>query len=124
MLRKRKQPTPHFKQPPPYEPISGQQAPLDFQGVFPYVAMMQVAKADTHEDYVVCRGFDIRYRIFIDYEEGDADKPGIPVAKPYGKRQAGNYVIGQIFPAILPMQRRIRALRRSRGGWARILGWP
>lgn len=104
MLRKRKQPTPNFRLPPPYEPMSGESAPLQVKGVFPYVAMMQVAKADTEQDYVICRGFDVRIARFIDYEEGNSDKPGIPVAKPYGKRIVGTYVIGQVFPAILPLQ--------------------
>ena len=74
------------------------------KGVFPYVAMMQVAKEDTEQDYVICRGFDIRIGRFIDYAEDDEDKPGIPVAKPYGSRTVGAYTIAQIFPAILPLQ--------------------
>lgn len=74
------------------------------KGVFPYVAMMQVAAEDTHDDYVICRGFDVRIGRFIDYAEGDDDKPGIPVAKPYGRRRIGTYAIAQIFPAILPLQ--------------------
>lgn len=73
-------------------------------GVFPYVAMMQVAAADTHANYVICRGFDIRHNVFVDYAAGNSDKPGIPVAKPYGRRRVGAYWVGQIFPAILPMQ--------------------
>jgi len=104
VLRKRKQPTPHFKQPPPYEPISGDRAALAVPGFFPYVAMMQVAAEDTYEDYVICRGFDIRHRIFIDYEEGNADKPGIPVAKPYSNREVGVYSIAEVYPAVLPLQ--------------------
>jgi hypothetical protein len=43
-------------------------------------------------------------RKFIDYEEDNDDKPGIPVAKPYGKRQTGVYRIGQVFGAFLPTQ--------------------
>lgn len=104
MFRKRKQPTPHFKLPPPFNPVTGEHAPLQSDGVFPYVAMMQVAAEDTHADYVLCRGFDIRIARFIDYEEGNADKPGIPVAKPYGKRAVSTYTVGQIFPAVLPLQ--------------------
>lgn len=111
MFRKRKTPSPHFRLPPPYQPITGEQASLIVQGVFPYVAMMQVAAEDTHDNYVLCRGFDVRMRKFIDYESGNADKPGIPVAKPYGCRRAANctpnlrrYEIGEIHPAILPLQ--------------------
>lgn len=104
MYRKRKQPTPGFKLPAPFQPITGERAPLVVKGVFPYVAMMQVAAEDTHDDYVICRGFDVRIGRFIDYAEGDDDKPGIPVAKPYGRRRIGTYAIAQIFPAILPLQ--------------------
>jgi hypothetical protein len=104
MFRKRRQATPDFKLPSPYQPLTGEQAPLQMQGVFPYVAMMQVAAEDTERDYVLCRGFDVRIARFIDYEDGNANKPGIPVAKPYGKRHVGAYEVAQIFPAILPLQ--------------------
>lgn len=104
MFRKRKQPTPSYRLPPPYQPMSGEQAALQIPGVYPYAAMMQVAAADTHQDYVICRGFDIRVNKFVDYEAGNADKPGISVAKPYDKRQIGNYEIAQIFLAFLPLQ--------------------
>jgi len=103
-IRKRRQPTPHFRLPPPYEPRSGEHAALQVDGVFPYCAMMQVAVADTHEDYVICRGFDIRIPKFVNYIAGDANNPGIPVAKPYGKRVTGMYEVAQVFPAILPLQ--------------------
>lgn len=104
MLRKRKQGTPAFKLPAPFNPVTGGHAELIKSGVFPYVAMMQVAAPDTERDYVLCRGFDVRIGRFIDYENGNADKPGIPVAKPYSKRTVGAYTVGQIFPAVLPLQ--------------------
>lgn len=104
MFRKRKQPAPYFKLPPPYQPITGVHAPLKTEGVFPYCAMYQVATEDTEDDYVICRGFDIRINRFIDYEAGNADKPGIPVAKPFGSRRPGVYEIAQIFAAVLPLQ--------------------
>lgn len=104
MFRKRRQPTPNFRLPPPYQPITGVQAPLMVQGIFPYCAMVQVAAEDTHEKYVLCRGHDTRINKFIDYEAGNADKPGIPVAKPYGNRIVGMYQIAQVFPAVLPLQ--------------------
>lgn len=66
--------------------------------------MMQVAEEDQYENYVICRGFDIRIRKFVDYESGNADKPGISVAKPFGRRLTGTYYIGQVFPALLPTQ--------------------
>lgn len=103
-IRKHKNPTPHFRLPPPYSPVTGQEAPLSSRGVYPYVAMMQVAKTDVHQNYVVCRGHDVRFSKFYDYAAGDPDKPGIPVAKPYGRRRPCLYRVGQIFPAIIPLQ--------------------
>jgi len=67
--------------------------------------MMQVAVEDTHADYVICRGYDPRIRKFIDYDAADEDKPGVPVAKPYGKRQTGQYEVGQVFAALIPLTR-------------------
>jgi len=109
MFRKLRRPTPNFKIPPPYNPISGDHKELENHGVHPYCAMMQIAADDTYDDYVICRGFDIRMLKFVDYEEGNSDKPGISVAKPFGCRGgAGDgakiYRIGQIFPAFLPTQ--------------------
>ncbi len=102
-VRKRKQPTPHFKTPPPYQPMTGERHPLLVEGRDPYCAMMQVVETDTHCNYVVCRGWDPRNRRFFDYEEGNSEKPGIPVAKPYWNRMKGVYRIGQVFPAVLPL---------------------
>jgi hypothetical protein len=67
-------------------------------GIFPYCAMMQIAAEDTRNDYVLCRGFDVRDNRFVDYP------PGIPVGKPFGKRTPGVYEIAQIYPAVLPLQ--------------------
>jgi hypothetical protein len=102
-IRKRRQPTPHFKLPPPYQPITGERAGLLVRGQYPYCAMMQVAADDEHDDYVICRGYDPRIRRFIEYDSEDEDKPGIPVAKPYGNRIAGQYTVGHVFPAVLPL---------------------
>ena len=66
--------------------------------------MMQVAAEDTYKDYVICRGFDPRILKFIDYVEGNADKPGISVAKPFGNRVVGAYQVGEVHPALLPTQ--------------------
>ena len=102
-IRKRRQPTPGFGLPPPYQPITGERAKLIVQGLFPYCALVQVAAEDTHDDYVVCRGYDPRVKRYFDYEEGDADKEGFAVAKPYGNRTSGIYEIGQVFIALLPI---------------------
>ena len=104
MFRKQRRPTPNFKIPPPFDAISGEHADLQNEGTFPYCAMMQVAAEDTYDDYVICRGFDPRILRFIDYAEGNANKPGISVAKPFGKRLPGTYEIGEVYPALLPTQ--------------------
>lgn len=105
VIRKRRQPTPHFKLPPPFQPITGEQAALRTFGVSPYCAMMQVAATDTHDNYLLCRGFDIRIAKFVNYDAADlANNPGIPVAKPYACRQTGVYEVGQIYAAFLPLQ--------------------
>ncbi len=104
MFRQQKNFTAAFRLPSPFNPSDGEHATLTPTGIYPYCAMMQIAEEDTEVDYVICRGFDIRMRVFIDYESGNADKPGIPVAKPYGSRRTGAYEIGQIFPAVLPLQ--------------------
>ena len=104
MFRKRRRPTPNFRMPNPFNPISGDQANLRQDGTSPYCAMMQVAAEDTYDDYVICRGFDPRILKFIDYAAGNPNKPGISVAKPYGKRTAGKYEIAEVYPAFLPTQ--------------------
>ncbi len=88
----------------PFNPLHGEQANLRQEGTAPYCAMMQVAAEDTYTNYVICRGFDTRILRFVDYASGDASKPGISVAKPFGKRRTGTYEIGEIYPAFLPTQ--------------------
>lgn len=106
MKRKRRTPSPGFRLPPPFQPLTGERAPLDVAGVYAHCAMMQIAAEDTHEDYVICRGYDPRIRRFFDYDAADlANKPGLPVGKPYGSRTAGVYTVGQVFPAMIPLTR-------------------
>ena len=104
MFRKRRNPTPSFRIPTAFQPMSGNQAALQVPGVFPYVVLMQVAAEDTEPNYVLCRGFDPRINKFVDYEADNTDKPGIPVAKPYGQRAKGLYGIAQMYAAALPIQ--------------------
>ena len=104
MFRKRRRPTPGFKIPSPFNPIQGDNANLRQDGASPFCAMMQVAAEDTYTNYVICRGFDPRTLRFIDYAAGDSNKPGISVAKPFGKRVIGTYEIAEIYPALLPTQ--------------------
>jgi hypothetical protein len=104
MFRKRRRPTPDFQIPPPFNPISGEYQDLRNLGLTPYCALMQVAAEDTYDDYVICRGFDPRMFRFVDYQENNFNKPGISVAKPFGSRSSGIYEIGDIYPALLPIQ--------------------
>ncbi len=101
--KKRKVATPGFGH-VPYNAIAGDNANLRQEGTSPFCAMMQIAKEDTYADYVICRGFDTRILKFIDYASGDPDKPGISVAKPFGKRKPDTYEIGEVYPAFLPTQ--------------------
>jgi len=91
VFRKRASPAPAFKQPAPFNPITGRFAPLGTSGVVTRVAMMQVIEADTHVNYVVCRGFDPETKRFFNT---------VNVAKPYGIRGAFRYVVGNVLPAI------------------------
>jgi len=100
-FRKRHQPTPALRLPPPYQPITGERERLLVPGIFPYCAMMQIAAEDTHCDYVICRGYDPRDRRFYNYD--GAGQPGIPVGKPYGNRFTGIYRIGEVYPAFLAL---------------------
>lgn len=104
-MRRKRKIAPYFPTHPPFNPITGQYASLTGeQGVSPYCVLMQVAADDIYADYVICRGFDTRILAFVDYEAGNPDKPGIPVAKPYGNRKTGVYKIGEVYPALLPTQ--------------------
>ena len=94
---------PNFKTRTPRDPLTGKLETLQPQGISPYVALMQVASEDTHDNYVVCQGFDTRDNKYYYYEEGDADKRGIAVAKPYGLRGQTTYTIGEMYIAVLPL---------------------
>lgn len=102
-FRKRKVATPGFGH-TPWNPIQGDQANLRQDGTAPYCAMMQIAATDIYKNFVICRGFDTRILRFVDYVPGNPNKPGISVAKPFGKRQTGTYEIGEVYPALLPTQ--------------------
>jgi hypothetical protein len=87
----------------PYDPLTGRRETLRAEGDAPYCAMVQVAATDTHDNYVLCRGYDPRVKRFFNYDSADpTNVPGIPVAKPYGNRNKGAYIVGQVFPAFLP----------------------
>ena len=103
MVRRQRNATPGMGR-APYNPMAGEYAGLYTEGIYPFCAMMQVAAEDTYDEYVICRGVDLRILKFIDYEEGNQDKPGISVAKPFGSRLKGCCQIGQVYPAFLPTQ--------------------
>lgn len=103
MFRKRKASRPGFGN-TPWNPIQNENANLRQDGASPQCAMFQIAAEDTYANYVICRGFDTRILRFIDYAAGDVNKPGISVAKPFGKRKTGTYKIGEVYPALLPTQ--------------------
>lgn len=104
-IRKRRNPTPGYRLPPPYNPQTGEHANLLTQGIPTHCAMMQVAADDEFKNYVICRGYDPRNKRFYDYDTGNEDKNGFPVAKPYGNRSVGVYTVGEIFPAVIPVTR-------------------
>ncbi len=104
MFRKTRRPTPHFQIPPPFNAVTGEHDDLREYGVYPYCAMMQIAEDDEHENFVICRGFDPRLLRFVDYEADNIKKPGISVAKPFGKRTVGTYQKAEIYAAVLPIQ--------------------
>lgn len=91
MYRRRRVVAPHFKVPPPFNPATGEQAPI---GRLPpsktRLAMFQVIEEDTHENYLVCRGFDPEVGKF--FHE-------LSVAKAYSERGKYNHTVGQVFPA-------------------------
>jgi hypothetical protein len=86
-FRKRRSPAPGFRQPAAYNPITGYFAPIGREGIVTRVAMMQVIEADTHANYLVCRGFDPESERFLN---------SVCVAKPYGVRGTFPYVVAQI----------------------------
>jgi len=93
MLRKRRQTAPHFRQLQPFNPLTGQFAKIGVGSEITRVAMMQVSEADTHDNFVVCRGFDPESGKFLN---------SVNVAKPYGVRGTNPYVVGQVFAAAKP----------------------
>ncbi len=104
--RKRRRATPALGIHPPYSPLTGEHAPLRDPGIYPYCAMFQVATEDIYANYVVCRGFDPRIKRFVEYDADDlGNKPGISVAKPYGNRHSGLYLVGHVLPAAIPYTR-------------------
>jgi hypothetical protein len=86
--RKRRSPAPGFRQPSPYNPISGQFAKIGHPGIASSVVMMQIAEEDTHDNYVVCRGYDPETMKFY-YQ--------LSVAKPFGLRGTFPYVVGEVY---------------------------
>jgi hypothetical protein len=91
VFRKRATPAPAFKQPGPFNPVTGQFAKIGHPGVVSSVVMMQIAEEDTHDNYVVCRGYDPETRKF--YAQ-------LHVAKPFGIRGTFPYQVGEVYPTV------------------------
>jgi hypothetical protein len=112
MLRKRRQPAPNFRMPgAPFNPATGERAPL---GAYPprgtTLALFQVVgddpqdpeTADTHDNYVVCRGYEADVDPNFRYLHDPYTKPDttpINVAKPYAVRGTFPYTQGQVIVA-------------------------
>ncbi len=63
VIRKRRSPAPAFRVPSPFNPMTGDHAPLG-RNVYPTrVAMMQVV--EEHDDYLTCRGYDPEAQLFL-----------------------------------------------------------
>ncbi len=90
-LRKRKNPTPFFRLPPPFNPLTGESAELQGPEYDTRLAYFQVYSADTHANYVVTRGYDPSCDHFFNGTTGT-----VSVAKPYALRGTYPYKIGQI----------------------------
>lgn len=112
MFRKRRIPAPHFGIPgAPFNPVTGQRAQMNPQATpGTILATFQVigddpddeATQDTHENYVVCRGFEPQIDPFFRYLHDPKTKPdttSIKVAKPYAVRGTYPYKQGQILVA-------------------------
>lgn len=114
MFRKRRQPTPYYRLAgQPFNPITGEHTHLSrppAKGTT--LAIFQVIgddpddeeTADTHDNYVVCRGYDPdadpEFRFKYDpYTNESEDAKSIKVAKPWGVRGTFPYVRGQIVVA-------------------------
>lgn len=95
-IRKRRSPAPSFRQPAPFSPISGEYAPIGKKRDKTRIAMFQVIEADTHDNYVVCRGFDPEAGVFLN---------SVAVAKPYHLRGAFTYSVAHMLPAAKPLTR-------------------
>lgn len=112
MFRKRRQPAPFFRMPgQPFNPATGENALL---GAYPHggttLALFQVIgddpndpeTADTHDNYVVCRGYEADHDPYFRYLHDPytkEDTTPINVAKPYSLRGTFPYSSGQVIVA-------------------------
>lgn len=94
MHRKRRSPAPAFRQPSPYNPITGEFAPIGVPHRSSRVSIFQVIERDVYDDYLVCRGYD-----------PDSGKllESVNVAKPYQERSTYVRKVGEIVHAIKPL---------------------
>src|SRR5678815_1342131 len=104
MFRKPYKPAPYFGMPgAPFNPLTGERAPLDRPPTKGTVlSLFQVVEDDTHDNYVVCRGYeaeeDPEFRYLHDPYTVPTTTP-INVAKPYSVRGTFPYEQGQVILA-------------------------
>jgi len=104
MYRRKREPAPFFRQPgAPFNPTTGQHAqltPFPVKGTV--LSLFQVVAADTHDNYVACRGYeaeaDPEFRYLHDPHTVATTTP-INVAKPYSLRGTFPYELGQVIVA-------------------------
>ena len=91
VFRKRKNPTPAFNLPEPFNPITAERAGLPNPRDITRLAYFQVFEEDNHSDYLVCRGFDPESGHFYDGTKGT-----VSVAKPWNLRGRRAFEVGWI----------------------------
>ena len=95
MDRKRKSPASGFKQLSPFNPISGQYAGMGGPSVASRISMAQVIEADTYDNVLVCRGWDLDKDPNCKYLINR-----MVVGKPYGVRGTFPYAVGNMLPVV------------------------
>lgn len=87
----------------PLAPIKGEHAPLGRPArVGTTLAIFQVVAADTHDNYIACRGYEAETDQTFTYLHDHHQYPGttpINVAKPYPLRGTFHYAVGEIVVA-------------------------
>ncbi len=102
MFRKKRPVAPHFRVPPPYNPLTGTYQPLQQQPSLARMATMRVK--EIHDDYLVCEGWDPDNHAY--YNEHLVAKPMALRAHPVesiefpdgSEKETGEAILDQIDP--------------------------